>query len=76
MATLISPSEAAALTNGAISSGKDFCRRVRRGDLPAGVYVRIGGRLFANRERFMAFLESGGAPPRAFAPQAAPGSTD
>jgi len=53
-------SDVAALTGGAITD-REFQRRARLGDIPLGVVVRIGRRVFFNEERFVAWLEAGGA---------------
>ena len=36
--------------------------RVRKGELPRGVIVRLGARLLFNRAKLMEFLQAGGTP--------------
>lgn len=56
---LLTTSEAEALTGGAITA-RDLQRRARLGDLPPGLVVRLGRRVFIAEDRYRAFLEAGG----------------
>jgi hypothetical protein len=57
---LLTTEQAEELTGGAISA-RDLQRRARLGDLPRGIVVRLGRRIYIAEDRFVAFLEGGGA---------------
>jgi hypothetical protein len=57
---LLTTEQAEELTGGAITA-RDLQRRARLGDLPRGVVVRLGRRLYVAEDRYIAFLASGGA---------------
>jgi hypothetical protein len=56
---LLTTEQAEELTGGAITA-RDLQRRARLGDLPPGVIVRLGRRLYVAEDRYIAFLEGGG----------------
>jgi len=60
---LLTTHEAADLIGGTVTA-RELQRRARLGDLPVGLVVRLGRRVFLNEARFIAFIESGGAPLR------------
>jgi len=59
--------DAPKVTGGRIPNGKDLNRRHRRGDFPPGVVIRLGGRVYFDERKLLAYLESGGGKPGAFA---------
>lgn len=58
---LLTTAQAEDLTGGAITA-RDLQRRARLGDLPPGIVVRLGRRVFIAEARYLEFLEAGGQP--------------
>jgi len=59
--------DVAKVTGGVIPNGRDLLRRWRRGDLPVGIVICVGGSRFFREDKLLEYLERGGSKPRQFA---------